>query len=90
MVFAGPRSQALLALTERVAPSDANILVIGETGTGKELDRAGTCIRAAGVQPCPLPPLTAARFLRICSRVNYSVTKKGRSAVRLMPRKGWF
>jgi sigma-54 dependent transcriptional regulator len=37
IVFADPLSQALLALTERVAPSDANILVIGDTGTGKEL-----------------------------------------------------
>jgi len=37
LVFADPRSQALLSLTEQVAPSDANILVIGETGTGKEL-----------------------------------------------------
>ena len=37
LVFADPRSQSLLALTEQVAPSDANILVIGETGTGKEL-----------------------------------------------------
>src|SRR4249920_3601160 len=37
LVFADPLSQALLSLTEQVAPSDANILVIGETGTGKEL-----------------------------------------------------
>lgn len=36
-VFSDPRSRALMPLIERVAPSDANILVIGETGTGKEL-----------------------------------------------------
>jgi transcriptional regulator with PAS, ATPase and Fis domain len=36
-VFSDPRSRALMPLIERAAPSEANILVIGETGTGKEL-----------------------------------------------------
>ncbi|AXK65383.1 sigma-54 dependent transcriptional regulator [Burkholderia sp. IDO3] len=36
-VFTDPRSQALLDRIRMVAPSDANVLVIGETGTGKEL-----------------------------------------------------
>jgi sigma-54-specific transcriptional regulator len=36
-VFSDPRSRALVPLIEKTAPSDANILVIGETGTGKEL-----------------------------------------------------
>ncbi len=36
-VFADPRSRALQELIERVAPSEATILVTGETGTGKEL-----------------------------------------------------
>jgi sigma-54-specific transcriptional regulator len=37
MVFNDPRSEALLANVERVAASDVTALVIGETGTGKEL-----------------------------------------------------
>jgi len=37
VVFADPKSLQLLALIDRVAPSNANILIIGETGTGKEL-----------------------------------------------------
>ena len=37
LVFHDPRSRALLPLIDKVAPSDANVLVIGETGTGKEL-----------------------------------------------------
>jgi aliphatic sulfonates family ABC transporter substrate-binding protein len=37
LVFEDPNSQALLARIEQVAPSDATILVTGETGTGKEI-----------------------------------------------------
>ncbi|BFG81710.1 sigma-54 dependent transcriptional regulator [Paraburkholderia terrae] len=36
-IFSDPRSVALLERIRMVAPSDANVLVIGETGTGKEL-----------------------------------------------------
>ncbi|WP_273820833.1 MULTISPECIES: sigma-54 interaction domain-containing protein [Pseudomonas] len=37
LVFKDPRSQELLSRIERLAPSEANTLIIGETGTGKEL-----------------------------------------------------
>lgn len=37
LVFEDDKSKALLALVHRIAPSDATALVIGETGTGKEL-----------------------------------------------------
>ena len=36
-VFVDPLSQDLLARMQQIAPSDANALIIGETGTGKEL-----------------------------------------------------
>lgn len=36
-VFEDPRSVALLEHIRKVAPSDANVLIAGETGTGKEL-----------------------------------------------------
>ena len=36
-VFVDPRSLALLERVRLVAPSDANVLIVGETGTGKEL-----------------------------------------------------
>ena len=36
-IFEDPRSQALLDELEQVAPSDATVLIAGETGTGKEL-----------------------------------------------------
>jgi len=37
LVFDDPRSKALLERIERLAPSEANVLITGETGTGKEL-----------------------------------------------------
>jgi sigma-54-specific transcriptional regulator len=37
LVFEDPKSNALLRRIQLVAPSEANILIIGETGTGKEL-----------------------------------------------------
>jgi sigma-54-specific transcriptional regulator len=37
LLFHDPRSLALLEQVERIAPSDATVLIIGETGTGKEL-----------------------------------------------------
>ncbi|MFX5705903.1 sigma 54-interacting transcriptional regulator, partial [Acinetobacter baumannii] len=36
-VFHDPVSVALLERVQRVAPSDANVVIIGATGTGKEL-----------------------------------------------------
>src|SRR6478609_3730145 len=37
MVFEDPRARVLLNRIEQIAPSDATVLVIGETGTGKEI-----------------------------------------------------
>jgi sigma-54-specific transcriptional regulator len=37
LVFEDPVSRALLDRIERIAPSEANVLIIGETGTGKEI-----------------------------------------------------
>ncbi len=37
LVFEDARSRALLSEIERVAPSDATVLITGETGTGKEI-----------------------------------------------------
>ena len=37
LVFSDPESQALLHHLELIAPTDVTVLIIGETGTGKEL-----------------------------------------------------
>lgn len=36
-VFEDPKSAALLKRIQQIAPSEANVLIMGETGTGKEL-----------------------------------------------------
>lgn len=36
-VFSDPRSREMLPLIQRIAPSDATVLIQGDTGTGKEL-----------------------------------------------------
>ncbi len=36
-IFADPASQAVQAMLDRLAPTDATLLIIGETGTGKEM-----------------------------------------------------
>jgi aliphatic sulfonates family ABC transporter substrate-binding protein len=37
LVFEAPASRALLARLEQIAPTDATVLITGETGTGKEI-----------------------------------------------------
>jgi sigma-54-specific transcriptional regulator len=37
LVFEDPQSRALLERLQRIAPSDATALIVGETGTGKEI-----------------------------------------------------
>jgi sigma-54-specific transcriptional regulator len=37
LVFEDPRSKAILSRIEQIAPSEATVLVTGETGTGKEI-----------------------------------------------------
>jgi transcriptional regulator with GAF, ATPase, and Fis domain len=39
LVFNGPASQALLAQVDKIAATDAAVLILGETGSGKELPK---------------------------------------------------
>jgi sigma-54-specific transcriptional regulator len=78
VVFADPKSLQLLSLIDRVAPSNANILIIGETGTGKELVARQvhlSSLRAAS----PSWPSIAAPFPKPCSKANCSVSKRAPS-----------
>jgi len=63
MVGQSAALRAMIAIIEKVAPYDANVVIEGETGVGKEL--AANLIhelRPAAKQP--LSPSTAALFLR--------------------------
>jgi transcriptional regulator with GAF, ATPase, and Fis domain len=37
IIFRSERMRATMSLTDRIAPTDASVLILGETGTGKEL-----------------------------------------------------
>src|SRR5262245_43748387 len=37
LIGSSPALQSVLAVVERVAPTDSTVLILGETGTGKEL-----------------------------------------------------
>ena len=64
---------------EKVAPTDATVLILGESGTGKELlARARPPARAAR-RASASSPSTAPRFPRTCSRASCSVTRRARS-----------
>jgi two-component system response regulator AtoC len=56
MVGASPRMQAVYDLVSKVAPTDVPVLVIGETGTGKELV-AGTLHALSRRREAPFVPV---------------------------------
>ena len=51
LVFDDPASRDLLEQAERVAASDATVLIVGETGTGKELIARHVHTTAAAAAP---------------------------------------
>ncbi len=59
IIHADPRTAALLAMTERVAASDASILIVGPSGTGKEM-LARFVHTAAGASKAPFVAVNCA------------------------------
>ncbi len=59
MLGSGPRMQALFARIRKIAPTEATVLVQGETGTGKEL-AARALHRLGGRRQAPLVSLNCA------------------------------
>jgi two-component system NtrC family response regulator len=77
-----PEMQRLCRTIEKVAPTSATVLILGDSGTGKEL--------FAPVRSTTSPPAaatvssrsTARPFPRRCSRASSSATKRARSPAR--------
>jgi len=88
-VFSDPRSRALVPLIEKTAPSDANILVIGETGTGKELVARYVHSLSPRAQ-CPFLAVNCGAFSETLIEGELFGYEKGAFTGALTARPGWF
>ena len=73
LVFEDPRSNALLERIRQVAPSEATVLIIGETGTGKELV-ARHIHELSAARGRPFVAVNCGAFPRPWSRASSSAT----------------
>lgn len=89
MVFSDPASASIRSDLERLAPSDASLVIIGETGTGKEVaaryihDRSG---RKAG----PFLAVNCGAFVESLVEAELFGYEKGAFTGALRTQPGWF
>jgi sigma-54-specific transcriptional regulator len=88
-VFSDPRSRALIPLIERTAPSDATILISGETGTGKELV-ARYVHRLSGRADKPFVAINCGAFSESLIESELFGHEKGAFTGAAGGREGWF
>lgn len=88
-VFEDPRSQALLAHVEQVAPSEASVLIIGETGTGKELV-ARHVHNLSGRRNGPFMAVNCGAFSETLVEAELFGHEKGAFTGALAAKAGWF
>ena len=89
LVFEDPLSQALYERLQRLAPSNANVLVIGETGTGKELVARQIhhlSLRSKG----PFVAVNCAALPEQLVESELFGHEKGAFTGAVMQKKGWF
>ncbi|HDS1792076.1 TPA: sigma54-dependent transcriptional activator SfnR [Pseudomonas putida] len=88
-VFEDPRSQALLAHLQQVAPSEASVLIIGETGTGKELV-ARHIHNLSGRRNGPFVAVNCGAFSESLVEAELFGHEKGAFTGALSAKAGWF
>ncbi|MFK0309862.1 sigma54-dependent transcriptional activator SfnR [Pseudomonas sp. NPDC090233] len=88
-VFEDPRSQALLAHLQQVAPSEASVLIIGETGTGKELV-ARHIHNLSGRRNGPFIAVNCGAFSESLVEAELFGHEKGAFTGALAAKAGWF
>ncbi|MDR3515757.1 MAG: sigma-54-dependent Fis family transcriptional regulator [Azospirillaceae bacterium] len=89
MVFEDPASQRLRTELDRIAPSDTTVLVIGETGTGKELVSRymhANSRRASG----PFVAVNCGAFSDTLAEAELFGFEKGAFTGALKTQAGWF
>ncbi|ROL72602.1 sigma-54-dependent Fis family transcriptional regulator [Pseudomonas vranovensis] len=88
-VFEDPKSRALLAHLQRVAPSEASVLIIGETGTGKELV-ARHIHNLSGRRDKPFVAVNCGAFSESLVEAELFGHEKGAFTGALSAKAGWF
>jgi len=88
-IFSDPRSRALLPLIEQTAPSDATILITGETGTGKELV-ARYVHQSSGRGDRPFVAVNCGAFSEALIESELFGHERGAFTGALNAREGWF
>jgi sigma-54-specific transcriptional regulator len=88
-IFSDPRSKALLPIIDRIAPSDANVLITGETGTGKELVARYVHSRS-GRTDRPFLAINCGAFSETLIESELFGYEKGAFTGALGAREGWF
>ncbi len=89
LTFADPVSRQLLDCIQRIAPSEANVLIIGETGTGKELVARhihALSVRAQG----PFVPVNCGAFTENLIESELFGHERGAFTGANSNRAGWF
>jgi sigma-54 dependent transcriptional regulator len=89
LVFQDPASRTLYQRLERLAPSNANILIVGETGTGKELiarQLHQLSLRGNG----PFVPVNCAALPEQLVESELFGHEKGAFTGSVLQKKGWF
>jgi len=88
LLFHDPQSLALLDQVERIARSDATVLVIGETGTGKEL--IARHIHAQGGRAGPFVAVNCGAFSETLIDAELFGHESGAFTGASQARAGWF